>query len=326
MDNREKTLALLIADKDEYVSGERLSCELGVSRTAVWKDICALRDEGFIIEARSRAGYLYISSPDILNATELKVRNPLWNFTVFDEIGSTNTAARNLADENAREKTIVLARSQTVGRGRFARHYESPRDKGIWMSVLLRPSCELQEATLFTVYAAVALNNVFERICGVRTGIKWINDMLLNGRKMVGILTEASSEGEMSTLRHIVIGIGINVGQTEDDFPPELRQTATSLYRETGVQFKRSDIISALCSEIDKIYRNGHVDGHKELIEAYRRDLCMLGSKISIFKTNGAEQSGLALDIDDSGALIVMLEDGTKTTLNSGEISIRNII
>ena len=323
MDNRGKVIAKLRAASGNFVSGQSLCDELGVSRSAVWKMIEELRAEGYDIEAKVRSGYRLARSPDVLDAGELEALCGGWRFKVFDQVGSTNTLARTFADEGESDRTIVTARAQTGGKGRFLRRFDSAEDMGVWMSLLLCPACGPDEGIFFTIAAAVSVNDAFEKLIGSRAGIKWVNDLMFGGKKAVGILTEASTEGETGRLNHLVVGIGVNLAQESADFPPELRDSATSVKMVSGKLLRRAEFIQAFTEAFDGFYQNGRIVDKAGLIETYRRDLFMLGREVEVKRLNGEGFRAKAVDIDRTGSLILQLEDGSQISLSSGEVSVR---
>ena len=230
---RDEVLALLKAREGKPLSGEEMSRALGVSRAAVWKAMESLRDEGYVISSAPRRGYALEGSPDRLSAGELagalagrRVGRAL---VCLETVDSTNNEVKRRALAGAADGLAVVAEQQTGGRGRRGRSFVSPAGQGLYLSVLLRPRCPLEEVSTLTAWTAVAVCNAVERVCGVRPGIKWPNDVILDGRKLCGILTELELEAETAALRHVVVGVGINLTQTAADFGPEVAPVAVSL-------------------------------------------------------------------------------------------------
>lgn len=310
---------------ESYLSGEKLSRKFSVSRTAVNKAIKSLRDEGYKIAAFTNRGYKLISSPDILSEYEIKSRLSSKilgkEIVVYDSLPSTNITAKQLAEEGLPEGTVVLAREQKGGRGRLSRSFYSPMDMGVWMTVLLRPRIRAEEAPIFTIMAAVAVNNAIEKLCGIRPTIKWTNDIFLDGKKVCGILTEMSMEAETRTVYHIVIGIGINVNNRS--FPEEIENIATSLNMFTKNPPGKSELAAEVLNQLDNLYAGRYYDKKKgDLISRYRSDLNMLGKKVKLIR--GSKESAVtALDIDENGCLIVQHNDKSISVVNSGEVSIK---
>ena len=322
--SKERVYELLRAAGTEYVSGQELSEGLGVSRAAVWKAIDSLRQEGYTIEARTGLGYRLTAAPDAL--TEREVRRFLTvdcpNLRCLEEIDSTNSYLKREALAGAPHGTVAAANCQTAGRGRMTRTFRSPPGKGVYLSVLLRPQLPPAELLGVTGMTAVAVCNAVERAAGVRPGIKWTNDLVLNGRKICGILTEMALEGETGMTQSLVIGAGVNVGHTPEDFGPEVAQMATSLAQE-GYPVSRAALAAAM---IEELYRLSDALGGDTggWVDAYRRDCVNLGKRVQLLWTDGKTEAE-ALDVDRQFGLIVRLPDGSRTTVRTGEVSVRGL-
>ncbi|MBR1690024.1 MAG: biotin--[Oscillibacter sp.] len=327
---REDVLALLRRAEGAYLSGENLSRRLGLSRAAVWKAVSALRQEGYVIEARTGLGYRLADTPDVL--TEQEIRSFLGPTDIvgrevrcFDELGSTNTYLKELALAGGAEGTVVTANCQTAGRGRLDRSFQSPADKGIYLSVLLRPELPPEHLFPVTALSGVAVCRAAERVCGARAGLKWPNDPVLNGRKLSGILTELSLEGETGRLQYLVVGIGINVSQGPEDFTPEVAQMATSLVRELGRPVSRPALAAALIEELDRMYAALRQGNLTDFLAEYRRRCVNLGKPVQLLGADGTRQRAQALDVDEQFGLVVRLPDGQERTVRSGEVSVRGL-
>lgn len=314
-----------LKETDGYVSGQQLCELLGVSRTAVWKVIRQLRDEGYQIEAVRNKGYRLLEVADVLTEAECRNRlagrwlgNPVY---CFDEIDSTNNRAKLLAEQEAPEGTLVIAESQTAGRGRRGRSWVSPPGEGLWFSVILRPQIRPAVAPMITLAAALAVAVAIEEVSGLPTRIKWPNDIVISGRKLVGILTELSAEA--MEVHYVVVGIGINVNTTQ--FPDEIRQTATSLYLESGKRLNRCDIVAAVMKRMEEYYaaykRTCSLSAMKE---AYMERLANRNQEVTVI-TPQEEWSGLCEGIDEYGRLLVRGKDGNLEKIVSGEVSVRGI-
>ncbi len=318
-------LKTLKDQKGQYVSGEALSNRLGVSRTAIWKHIAALREEGHSIESSSRKGYKLLSSPDIILAEEIQAELATGVFgremIYMDTVSSTNTVAKEKAAENYPEGTVVIANHQTAGKGRLGRKWESARGTGIWMSVILRPDITPAQAPLITIFAALAVARALEQVTGVRPGVKWPNDIVYHKAKVCGILTEMSAEIEQ--VNYVVVGIGINVHHNIEDYPAAIRETATSLKAVTGRRFERKTIIKNVLEQFEEVYR-GTQDVKKELIEEYKKYSLTLGSMVKVTSRDSIIE-GEAVEITDEGELMVRTKDGTTHTIFSGEVSVRGL-
>ena len=323
--SREKVLALL-RDREGYLSGEELSRELGLSRAAVWKAVEALRKDGYAIEARTGLGYRLTAAPDAL--TEREVRRFLGQPGVLgrelhclETIDSTNTYAKKLAMSGAPDGTVVIANDQTAGRGRMGRTFQSPKDKGIYLSVLLRPEMEPQRLMPVTAMAGIAVADAVEAVCGVRPGLKWPNDPVIGNKKLCGILTEMSLEGETGRVQYLVLGIGINVGQA--DLTEDVAAIATSLSAYLGRPVSRPQLAAALIKELEKLYGALKDGDLSRYLAAYRRDCVNLGKTVQLL---GEDRDVVtAVDIDGEFGLVVRTADGTEKTVRSGEVSVRGL-
>src|SRR5262245_46681437 len=250
-------LKALRAAGEEAISGAELSQALGMSRAAVWARIEELRSLGYEIEASPHQGYRLRSAPDVLHADDLisrlgKTKVIGRDIRVFRETTSTNDVIEKLARDGVKEGAVVFAEAQTKGRGRLGRKWISPAKKGLWFSVLLRPDLRPHEATQLTVASATALRRAIESHTGLKTEIKWPNDMLIRGRKAAGILTELHAE--VDRIQHVILGIGVDVNLSPGDFPAELRKVATSLKTELGKPVPRPELAVAILRELDRDY------------------------------------------------------------------------
>lgn len=237
----------------------------------------------------------------------------------FDTVGSTNTLAKELAAQGAPQGTAILAGSQTAGRGRMGRSFHSPQGLGIYLSVILRPNCSPAELMHLTCAVGVAMCNAVEAVCGVRPGIKWINDLILDGRKIGGILTELSLSPSAG-VDYAVVGIGINCNHTLRDFPEELHSIAGSLSMATGRSLPTERLSAAMLTELETMSRRLLAD-KAGFMESYRRDCVTLGRSVCVLSDSGIR--GIAEDVDEDGALLLRLENGDLKRLNSGEVSVR---
>lgn len=324
---RQTIIEMLRSTGENYISGEDIASYLGVSRAAVWKHIQRLRDIGYAIESRERCGYKFKDAPDLLLANEVKdglntqiIGKEIYYFPSTD---STNREAKILAYSKVPDGTVAVAEEQTSGKGRLSRNFYSPRGKGIWFSLVLRPNLVPSDAPKCTLMAAVAIAHAMERI-GLRAQIKWPNDIMFNGKKLVGILTELSAE--MSRITYIVLGIGINVNIKRGEFPPELQDIATSLMEMKGEKITRIEFFRAVLEEFDKLYvevLKNPKQGFMRILDEWRKYDVTLGKKIKVITSgNGEYFLGIARDIDIDGALLVETPDGIER-LFAGDVSIR---
>ena len=327
--SRETVLALLRAGEGTYLSGEELSRRLGLSRTAVWKAVDALRREGYVIEARAGLGYRLAETPDAL--TEPEIRSFLGETAAvgrelrcFDEIDSTNNYAKQIALSGAADGTVIVADCQTAGRGRMDRSFQSPKGKGIYLTALLRPSLPPERLLPVTALAGVAVCAAVERVCGVRPGLKWPNDPVLGGKKLCGILTELSVEAETGRVQYLVLGIGVNVLQTAEDFTPEVAEMAASLAMALGRPVSRPALAAALIEELDRLYAALKAGDLGDYLAIYRRDCVNLGKTVQLLSPGGRE-TVTAVGIDGDFGLVVRGDDGRERAVRSGEVSVRGL-
>lgn len=315
---REKALELLAAGGT--VEGAKLARELGVSRNAVWKVMNSLRQDGYEIEAVTNRGYRLVSAPDRLSEAEIRrwLTGPgaVRELEIHGLLDSTNNRAKALAAAGAVHGTAVIADSQSGGKGRLGRSFFSPEHSGVYMTVILRPDCTPDKAGLLTSLAAVAAARAVEKVSGVDVKIKWVNDLYLNEKKICGILTEGGLGLEAGRLEYAAVGIGINVNRME--FPPELREIATSVGNETGTSHDRNRLIAEILNELDSLY--GDLETGVFLEESRRRSN-VIGREVTVIE-GGKKYPAKALDIDGQGRLIVETEEG-RTCLNYGEVSLK---
>lgn len=322
---RKKILAMLKRNKDFFISGEKISYELGISRSAVWKHINTLREEGYEIESMPKNGYKLLSSPDILTLEEIEeyLTTDFIGRKVYylDSLASTNMKAKEMAF-NEREGTIIIAEEQTKGKGRLGRNWVSPKGKGIWMSIILKPKMAPSEVAKLTLIGAAAVNEALGQI-GIGTCIKWPNDILIQNKKVCGILTEMSCE--LNMINYVIMGIGINVNLDREDFNEELIDKATSLKIVTGSKTDRKRLTAMILNHFEDLYIPFKERGDiSKTIHISRENSILIGREIRIIRED-TEYIGQALDIDDEGQLIVKYKDGKVEEVFSGEVSIRGL-
>jgi len=323
---REEIISLLKKSCPAPLSGEVIAQHLGISRTAVWKNIHALQEKGYIITGSPRRGYLLQKIPDLLYPGELseklhtKVIAPGSSFIHhYHRVGSTNNVLKEMAEKGAPEGTVVVAELQETGRGRMGRNWSSPEGKGIYLSLLLRPPVSPQHTSPLTLLAAVAA------CCGISSvssrfspGIKWPNDLLIGGRKVCGILCEIKAEIDL--VHYFVAGIGINVNMGPEDFPPELRQTATSLLLENeGAAVSRLGVAAGVLQHFDELYANYLEKGTDAVLPRWLEHNITLGRSVRI-QGPGFSFAGTARELDDNGALVVESESGERKSFTAGEV------
>lgn len=332
-----KILALL-RERADYVSGQEL-CEIfGVSRTAVWKAIGQLKKEGYVIEAVQNRGYkLCAEERDLYGADELASRiNTKWvgrPAFFYDSIGSTNAQAKIDAENGASDGTLIVADRQTAGRGRRGRSWESPAGINIYYTLILKPQFAPDKASMLTIVMAMAVAEGISRtldtlqgdmqadISDVQIGIKWPNDIVTNGKKVCGILTEMSVERDY--IQNVVIGVGINV--REQEFAPEIADKATSLEAEYGKQISRCTLIGNIMEAFEKDYEKFCINENlSELLNHYNSMLVNMNRDVCVMDPNG-EYNGIARGINEEGELIVETADGCTRQVYAGEVSVRGI-
>ncbi len=324
-DTKVRVLEVLEQHRGESVSGESLAKALGLSRNAIWKSIRELRSEGYHIPASTRRGYCLTDENDLLSAAGIvswlspSARCFADRIRVFPTLASTNRTAKEMALAGAEHGTVILAGSQTAGRGRFSRNFFSPPGS-LYMSLILRAEAlPFRQVSFVTAFAGVAVCEAIGKITGKTPGIKWVNDLLMDGKKICGILSEAVTDMESGRLDWIVVGIGVNVHTRTDDFPPELRDIAASVDPDRKIP----GILNRLAAEIiNRIIGCGESVSQEEILKQYKDRLVILGRKITVLQGNDAWEA-TALDLNEEGHLLVRNEKGELLSLSSGEIRIR---
>ena len=325
--SRENVLSLLRERQGEYLSGEAMSRALGISRAGVWKAIEGLRQEGYVISSAPNRGYRLEQGPDRLRAGELA--GPLSGCLIgrkllcLDTVDSTNTECKRQAMAGEEEGLVVISDEQTGGRGRLGRTFQSPKGCGLYLSALLRPKLEPAEVTDFTAWVAVAVCDGIEACCGVRPQIKWTNDIILGGKKLVGILTELGLESESNALEYLIPGIGINVNHRPEDFSPEIRDMATSLSQQLGKPVSRVELAIQVARALDRMYAQ-FPENKAEYLEKYRAGCLTPGHQVQLVTPTSREEAW-AVEIDDEFRLVVEMPDGSRRALSAGEVSVRGM-
>jgi BirA family biotin operon repressor/biotin-[acetyl-CoA-carboxylase] ligase len=321
MSINEQLLQVFEQKQGEFISGEELSTALQCSRTAIWKHVEKLRELGYVFEAVSRKGYRLVEKPDKLDvaAIQLRLRTAKLGRRLhyFEQLGSTQSMAHELARQGAEEGTLVIAEQQTEGRGRMGRKWHSPKGKGIWMSLVLKPQVSLQFAPQLTLIVAVALCRAIRQVTSLPAGIKWPNDLLIHGKKISGILSESIAEDEHPL--YVVVGIGISANLREDDYTEELRSVATSLQLELGRPVDRMELLCEFLQELEALYRLYHDQGFGPIKLLWEALSVSLNQRVRTQSPQGTLE-GLAVGLDESGALTVRQDDGTLTKWYSGTI------
>ncbi len=323
MNSTTQILAALHSAK-HGVSGADLCQQLGVTRTAVWAQIESLRKSGFEIVASPHCGYQLVGLPDQLFADDIASRLGKVNaigreIVVLDQSTSTNDEVEKAAMNGQKEGLVVFAESQTRGRGRMARRWSSPTRRGLWFSLLLRPKLTPSECTKLTAATATALTRAIRQKTDIRPEIKWPNDLMIDGKKFGGILTEMSAE--LDNIRHVVVGIGINVNQTASEFPNEIKSSATSLKLATQNNISRTDLAIEFLRELDRDYSRTLNGNFTSVASEWIRDCSTLGKQVKI--TIGKRRIiGRAEALDETGALLLRTEHGRVERVTGGDVAL----
>jgi BirA family biotin operon repressor/biotin-[acetyl-CoA-carboxylase] ligase len=318
-----KILSALRANQDG-VSGADLAGQLGVTRAAIWGHIEQLRQLGYEIEAGPHFGYRLVGVPDVLHADDLLARLGKRkvigrDIRVFEQTTSTNDVIEKLARDGVKEGAVVFAESQTKGRGRLGRKWISPGRKGLWFSVLLRPDLRPQETTQLMVASATALRRAIQSETGLRPEIKWPNDIVIGGKKVAGILTELSAE--LDRVRHVILGIGVDVNLVAGEFPPELRKLATSLKIESGRAISRAGLATAILRELDFDYARICGGGFAEVADEWQEHCKTIGRQVTI-QIGERRIRGRAESLDDDGALLLRTDHGRLERITGGDVTL----
>jgi BirA family biotin operon repressor/biotin-[acetyl-CoA-carboxylase] ligase len=324
MSTKSQVLTLLMKQAPAFLSGEEMAQELSLSRTAIWKAINELKKEGHLIVSSRNKGYRYERS-DLLSAEGIHLALdsavPSLSITVLDSSESTMKDAKLAAINGAPNNTLIVADIQEEPKGRFGRPFFSKAGSGIYMSMLLRPNQRFEEMAQYTVIMAVAAARAIDELAQVTTEIKWVNDIYLNGKKIGGILSEAMSDVESGQISNVIIGMGINFSLSQNEFPKELQEKATSLFASSSPTCTRNELIAAIWNQFYQIV--GQLPS-EDFLDEYRQKSFVLDKKV-YFTQAGTEYEGTAIAINERGELIVKLSNGTEKILSSGEISLTMI-
>ncbi len=367
MTTKEKVLQLLVQAKGQAVSGEVIAAECGVSRAAIWKAVKALRETGTSIEGTTNGGY--VLADDDVFTTELFSETFSNRFPelsdchieCFKEIDSTNTYAKrllaecgNLRDSNGQltasgqkyHKAVIVAESQTAGRGRLGRTFVSPEKTGIYISVIYAPKGGITNPARLTASAAVAICRAIKNVlaelpkgCTIEPQIKWINDIFVDGKKVCGILAEGVANFESGMIEAAVVGMGINIKKNKTAFEGELADVVGALEEAVaGTQtspeaqapsISRTQVAAEIAGQVLKIFEEDASSpaAHKTIIKEYREASFLLGQELTVYPLIGDKKSSykaMATDIDENAGLIVTLKDGSQRTLSSGEVTLKS--
>ncbi|GAB6099803.1 biotin--[acetyl-CoA-carboxylase] ligase [Halanaerocella petrolearia] len=316
---RAKVLDLLYQFQDEYISGEELSEQLGVSRTTIWKYINYLREAGYEIESSSKLGYRLLKPADILLPEEisrsLTTEKLGKNIIHYDQIDSTNRVAKEQAESGVKEGTIVVAEEQIGGKGRLNRSFCSPQE-GIWLSYILAPDLKPMWAGRATYLSALALAKTINQLTGLEAKIKWPNDILINDKKICGILTEM--DAELDRINYLVMGLGINANFSLAELPAKIHNKVTTIYHELGTKIDRVSFVTHLLEEIEELAPK--LNQFDQLLAEWKEYAYTLGQEVKIVDGD-KKYLGLASDITSDGALVVETDEG-KQKVYSGDVSL----
>lgn len=321
---KEDIILQYLKESKDYLSGEELSRRLGISRSAIWKNINSLRESGYVIESVTNRGYRILNSSDALTPTEIQSGLSTEAFgqtvSVFAEIDSTNEEAKRQAHKGAPHGAIFVAEQQNGGKGRLGRPWQSPPKSGLWFTILLRPDAAPPQVSNLTLLAGLAVSRAIHTLTGCEAKIKWPNDIVIGSKKVCGILTEMTAE--IDRVHFAVVGIGVNVN--DGGFAEELKVKATSLHLETGAPVSRVTLLQQILKEFEALYLEYFVQGSSRWLQAYKESCVSLNRTVGA--TRGHEKIiGTAVDITDGGELVVQTSDGERIEINSGEVVVQGI-
>ncbi len=317
---KEQILKILEENKGGYVSGEEMAERLSVSRNAVWKGINSLKNDGHIITAVTNKGYCLSEESSVFTAqsvyTELTAElQEKLSISVVSVVDSTNTVLKASAEKGEKEGAVLIAAEQTNGRGRLGRSFYSPKNTGLYMSIILRPQLSAAESLLITTCAAVSAAESIDAVCKVDSKIKWVNDIYLSGKKVCGILTEASVDFESGGLNYAVLGIGINL--TTEYFPDEIKEIAAS------VSQSDFDLRPKIAAEfLDRFFGYYKNLRNRSFVSEYRRRSMLIGENITLIRGNDTFECTV-MEIDDDLRLVTKLNNGETMAFSSGEVQIQ---
>jgi BirA family biotin operon repressor/biotin-[acetyl-CoA-carboxylase] ligase len=320
---KHKLLQCLKQTPRQWVSGQQISNQLGITRAAIWKHIRYLKDEGHIIESAPRKGYRLEKAADLMADHDIQaclhtqvIGRP--ELICLSQTDSTNLQAKNLAARGAPEGTVVVAEAQTNGRGRRGRTWFSPAGKSIYASIVLRPSMAPAQAPQITLMTAVAVAHALQDTTGLKVEIKWPNDILIAHKKVAGILTEISTE--MDAIDYVVVGLGLNVNITDADMPSDIQSIATSVQMQIGRQFPRSQLLCKILQHFESSYETLKQDGFKPIIDQWRLMSDIIGQQVYVDML-AFGYTGIVENVDDDGVLILKDRNGQRHRIFSGDVT-----
>lgn len=319
---KDKVLKQLEYNRGKYISGEELATLLGVSRNSVWKAVKSLQEQGYEILGVSNKGYLLNENSDVISAQGIEkylgALENIFDIEVYEQVTSTNDL---LKDSRGKQGKVIVAQEQTGGKGRLGRSFYSPRNTGIYFSILLTPAIPIGEATSVTAAAAVAVAEAIEKLTGKAVQIKWVNDIYLEEKKVCGILTEGSFDMENQSLGQVILGIGANLEEPLGGFPLELTSLAGGVFNGAALpRDSKNLLVAEILIRFWAYYENIQ---DKSFLQGYRQRSMVRGRDILIMRGQDPPRKAKAVDIDENFHLVVEGEDGEQERLSSGEISIR---
>jgi len=324
--SRDQIIKLLRSQPVGYVSGQEISRRLNISRTAVWKQIQVLRDQGFEFAVKHAAGYRLLASPDLLLAADIEngLNSRLIGRKVvaLRETASTNSLIRTLADQGASEGTLVVADRQSAGRARLGRHWTSPAGVNLYCSLLLKPNIPVQLAPQMTFLSAVSVAETLQQVCRLPAVLKWPNDVLVNGAKIAGLLNEMNAETEQ--VHEVVLGIGINLNMTADQLPAQLNYPATSVLLESGRKVDRLLFLRALLENLDRTYTEFQEHGFAPIRRRWE-GLSVLINRPVVVEQAGQTLQGTVVGLDSDGALRLQTADGKIERILAGDVKTSDV-
>lgn len=326
MSTKNKLLTILVQNAPAFVSGNKIAKELAVSRTTIWKAIQELRKDGFVINSHQSQGYQYVetnllSEPGI--RLHLNTNVPKLKVQIVASTDSTNLQLKKIAATEINENIVLATEEQTATKGRFGRSYfAGKKGEGIYFSLLLsQPQQTLAEVAQYTIIMAVAAVKAIEKLTALKLDIKWVNDLYYQGKKVCGILSEATTNVETQTISSVIIGLGLNFAIPIETFPADLKAKATSLFPTGKTSVNRNQLIAEILNEFFTILEQLPA---KDYLELYRKRSFVLGKEVT-FQQNKQTYTGIAEAITETGELVVVLANQQKMTLSSGEISLKEI-
>lgn len=321
MTSRDQLLSLFRRTPGDFVSGQELSRVLNISRAAVWKQVELLRQAGFDIEAQRSRGYRLLGGPDRLLAdeiqTDLDVQRIGSSVVCLEEIDSTNARARQFGEDGATDGMVIIADRQSAGRGRLGRRWESPAGVNLYTSILLRPAIPVQQAPQLTFLSAVAVAETLNQLYQLPARVKWPNDILVNGRKIAGLLNEMNAETEQ--IHFVILGVGVNLNMSAEQFPEELNYPATSVFLEAGGTVDRVAFIRTFLQKLDSYYSEFLVEGFMPIRRRWEALCEMMNVRVQVDQNTGGLQ-GTVVGLDADGALRLQLADGRVERILAGDV------